>query len=76
MASVLGGVMADVEVQSRPRPQTGVHNIGERKVREMNVRAMAFASIAVLLCMALSGCPPRKPEPIVGYSGTSIMTTA
>ena len=43
-------------------------------VREMSVRAMALASIAVLMCMAL-GCPPRKPKPIIGHSGTPIMKT-
>lgn len=42
--------------------------------REVSVRAMAFASIAVLTCMAL-GCPPRKPKPIIGHSGSSIMKT-
>lgn len=41
-------------------------------LREMSLRATAFASIVVLMGMAL-GCPPRKPKPIVGHSGTSIM---
>lgn len=39
----------------------------------MSLKALMFASMAMYL--ALSGCPPRKPPPIVGHSGTTIMKT-
>lgn len=41
----------------------------------MSLKALMVASIAVLMYLSLPGCPPRKPEPIVGHSGTTIMKT-
>ena len=40
---------------------------------KFNMRTMALASSVVLMSMAFQGCPPRKPEPTVGQSGTWIM---
>ena len=40
------------------------------------MRTMALAWSVVLMSMAFQGCPPRKPEPTVGQSGTWIMKVA